>query len=878
MMRDKLQRVEELFHRAAALPIAERLAFLESSDEDPGVRAEVQLLLQHDLESRGTVPLSEDFPALAEARRLLEGAEETPGGLAGQRIGDFTIAGEIGRGGMGTVYEAFQEPLARRVAFKVLPATLALDPVRLERFRREARAMARIRHPNIVQVHEIGEWQSTLYYVMELIDGASLQSILAAARGGRRDGDAEGAIGVAPAASGPPGPEEALRAAERMAELAEGLEQAHAQGLVHRDIKPSNILVRRDGSYVLADFGLVRDAADESLTKSGQLLGTLSYMSPEQLCGRDVDARSDVYSLGVTLFELLTLTRPFEGDSAGELQQAVLREEPPSPRRSNPKLDPCLATIVLRCLEKDPERRYASAGELAADLRRFCRGEPTIARPLPAWEWTWRRAWRRRKQVLTALFVAALLALSAVFLSTRTAGPIAIAILPFANESQDPGAEYITESVPERLRTLLGAVPAFRVKSRNALLRYQGSEVDPLEAGRKLDVDIVLSGRLVEQAEMLALMVKLIDVRGGQELWETRYDRALGDLEAAEEEICRQIASRLRISLFGGADGELRKRHTANPQADIAYRRGRLLYSKQTPESLARSIPRFEEALALDPSFALAHIGLAEAWLALAYFQHPGELYAKARGFTEQALALDPRLGEAHAALGSLQLYQDWNWEAAARSLDRALELNPRCVESFPCFVHIRDVVGEFESAVAYVRLALRYDPESAALQHELGCTLYYAGRYEDSVEQSLEALEMDASLIFAYYNVGRSYGQLGRFEESIATLEKARDLTAGEWNEILAELAHSYARAGRTAEAEAIRRELLERKQTDFVDPYPLAFAHMGLEDKESALAALEEALDILSTWAPWLKVEPKFFRLHSEPRFQALLERLKL
>jgi len=741
--------------------------------------------------------------------------------------------------------------------------------MRLERFRREARATARIRHPNIVQVHEVGESDNSHYYVMELIEGPSLHVVLTQTREHARQGSGK-------KDSPTTDPAYIARVAERVAELAEGLEEAHAQGLVHRDIKPSNILVDRDGRYVLVDFGLVHDVEAESLTGSGQMLGTLSYMSPEQVAGREVDARSDVYSVGVTLFELLTLDRPFPGESAHDIQEAILRKDPPAPRTLNARMGSDLETIILHCLDKSPQRRYSSAGELAADLRRFCRGEPILARPQPVWERVLRRAWRRRTQLATAALLLALVSLVA-FLAWPE-GTLSLAVLPFSDEAADPDTEYLCESIPERLMGMLSTLPDVRVKSRTAVQRYKGQDVDPLVAGRELRADVVLSGRVAQHGDKLVIVVELVDVRHKNQLWGSRYDREIRDLLSTENEICREVAARLRVR-WNGPDAErLDKRRTGSAAADIAYRRGRFLWSQGTPESSTKSIERFQEAIDLDPRFALAHVGMAEAWIALGYFQDPREAFPKAREYAQRALELDPMLGEAHAALGGVRLYLDWDWPEARRHLDRARELNPRCVESFPCFVHCLDALGRPDEAFAYVQHAMEFNPDSVALIEELGCTAYYAGRFEEAVRHSREAIELDEGFVLAYHNLGRAYEQLGKHPESIQTLEKARDITGGEWKDVLAELAHSYARAGRTGEAEAILQDLLERKSAGFVDPYPLAFAYIALGDREKALASLEEALEVKSSWVPWLKVEPKFFGLHSEPRFQALLERLKL
>jgi serine/threonine protein kinase/tetratricopeptide (TPR) repeat protein len=872
-MRDEARRrAEELFQQVVDLAPEERRKLLDRHSQDPVVRAEVEALLAHDAASggSGTASFPDTMPVFGNVLRLVDSLAKGPLLEEAQRLGDYRIVRPIGRGGMGTVYEAIQESLGRKVALKVLPDAAALDPELVERFRREVRATARIRHPSIVPIHEVGEVGNIRYYAMELIDGPSLETAIVEAR--RHAGEAR--------RDSPPSSAGYIKAVvEEMAALCEGLEEAHAQGLIHRDIKPANILVARSGRYVLADFGLVRDTRAETLTRSGQMLGTLSYMSPEQVAGEDAGATTDVYSLGVTLFELLTLERPFAGRSAHEIQSAILHEEPPAPRRRNPRLDRDLETIILHCLEKEPAKRYATAGALAADLRRFLRSEPIVARPQPVWEKASRRMWRHRGRVAVALVFLGLL--SWVALDRLSRQVASVAVLPFVNESAAPEVDYLSDGLTDSLIFRLGQLGGLRVKSRSAVARFRGKDVEPQAAGEALEVDAVLTGRVLRRGgDDILVAVELVGTRTSETLWGERYERRAEslDLQGLEEEISAAIVEKLRVKLTDEGEKQLAKRYTPDPGAYLAYWRGRHVFLRYTEEDIRKSIEYFQQAIDTDPKFALAHVGMAEAHIALGNdFEPPKDVFPVALAHALEAEKLDPMLGEAHAVLGTIRLYYNWDWEAARRELKRALELNPRCAESFPCYLHSLDALGRPEEARRQVEETLvSVDPGSLTIQAELGCTEYYGGRYEEAIAASAGTLKVEETHVPALYNLARAYGQTGRFEEAIRVLEKAR-LASGDASFVLAELGYVHARAGNRARAEEILATLMERRQGGgFVDPYYIAFVHVALGDDDRALDLLREAFDVKSSWVPWLKVEPKFFGLHRDPRFQELLKGL--
>jgi serine/threonine-protein kinase len=865
------RKAEDLFQRVVVLSAAERAEFLDRHSHDPQVRAEVEALLAHDAAcgsaSMGSLP--DTFPMVEDMRGLMDSLARGPLLEGRGQLGDFRIVRQIGRGGMGTVYEAMQERLGRRVALKVLPRAFALDPELVERFRREARATASIHHPSIVPIYEVGEAEGVHYYAMEFIEGPSLDLVITQAREraeeARRSSPATDAAYV-------------QSVIEQVATLAEGLQEAHAQGLVHRDIKPANILVGKNGRYVLADFGLVRDVRADTLTHSGQMLGTLSYMSPEQVSCREVGPPTDVYSLGVTLFELLTLRRFFEGKSAHEIESAILYQEPPSPRKANAKLHRDIETVILHCLQKQPERRYATAGELAAELRRILRFEPIVARPQPLWERVARRAWRQRRRIAAVTVFAALAAAIAYLAWPQRI--TSLAVLPFATESGAPEVEYVSAGLTDSLIFRLGQLPGLQVKSRSVVGRYQGQDVKPQEVGRDLQVDAVLTGRLLRSGEDLTVRVELVNTQTNGTIWGERYERKPEpfDLQELEEDIAAAIVDGLKVVLSGENEQRLRKRHTRDREAYLLYQQGRHLFSKYTEEDFQKCLEYFQRAIDRDPQFALAHVGMAECYIVLGNdFRAPKEVLPLGLDHALQAAKLDPMLGEAHAALGAIRLYYDWDWKAAERELTRALELNPRCAESFPCYLHCLDAMGRPADAKRHVeQTLLNVDPSSLILQAELGCTTYYGRRYDEAIESCQTTLRLQDDYIPALYNLGRAYGQVKKYDEAIQALNRA--LGEVDANFILAELAYVYASSGKREKAEEILAKLLDRKSRGFVDPYIIAFVHIGLGDEDKALESLREALAVRSTWVPWLRVEPKFFGLHADPRFQDLLRGLNL
>ncbi|MBI4605722.1 MAG: protein kinase [Planctomycetes bacterium] len=835
--------------------------------------------------------LGEDLARPPEGTEGAEGTGGGPGDEGGKRLGDYRIVRELGRGAMGVVFEAVQESLGRRVALKVLPGSFAIDPRRIERFHREARATARIHHANIVPVYDVGEQGGNHFYAMEFIDGAPLDQVLAetartrSGAGGRKSSSSADASYIA-------------GAVEQIAGIAEGLEAAHRQGLVHRDVKPSNILVEgaapgpsspeggRGGRYVLIDFGLVHEAEAEALTRSGEMVGTLYYMSPEQVSRGKVDARTDVYSLGVTLYEVLTFRAPFERGSDHETQRAILFEEPVPPRRLNPRINRDLETILLRAMEKNPQRRYASAGELAADLRRFLRYEPIHARPLSAWGKVARRTWRHKRGVGIAalLLVLAGAAVASIF-SRGGIPPSAIAsmaVLPFTNVGGSPEKEYLAAGISEGLTSALSRLPQLYVISSNSVLRFGGGQdVDPVKVGRELRVQAVVTGSVIQVGDGLAVSADLLDVKNGAAIWRREArDQKLSDLIEVEDEIARKISGKLRPDLTQAEKERLGRRLTASWLAHEQYLRGRYHWNRRTETEVRKAIEHFTRAVEKDPRYAPAYAGLAECHLALGAHRNAGAVPAlesmpRAKRAAEQALMIDQGSAEAHTILAKVLLEYDWDFEAAERGFKAAMSLSPSYVEAHHYYSHYAMAMGDVAASERESLRALELQPMDPTLHLHLSWHYFFAGEYDRAREQALEGLRMADNPV-GHVILAWIYHLTGRHEDAVRELELADP--AAKRTDLRAEVAYTYALWGKRDEALKRLGELEELSRKEYVCSYELALVRLALGEKDEALSLLVKAVDERCDYLIYLNVERRVDSLREEPRFREVVRRVGL
>jgi serine/threonine-protein kinase len=754
----------------------------------------------------------------------------------GARLGPFEIGERIGAGGMGEVFRARDTRLGREVAIKVLPASSANDPEALRRFEIEARAAAALSHPNILTVHEVGADGPTRYVVAELVDGAPLR--------------------------GPLAPE---RIAEIGRQICAGLDAAHAKGIVHRDLKPGNLLVARDGAIKIVDFGvakLLEAPAPAGLTEAGAVLGTPGYMSPEQLRGQPVDARSDLFSLGVVLYELFSGRRPFSGPSRADTATATL-ERDPAPLAGAPAW---LQRVVDRCLEKDPARRYQSARELA-----FALESPTASRKLE------RAPGRRRRPIGAALVLVAAVALGVVawrWPRTGAARPIrTLAVLPFEPLVAAQADAALELGMADTLIARLEGLSDLRVRPIGAVRRYAGREVDAVAAGREQRVDAVLHGSIQQAGDTVRVTVRLVTVGDERPLWTERFDTRAAGIFAVQDEIAERVVAALRLRLTGDARARLTRRPTESPEAYRLYLLGRYHLSRWTDDGFWKARDYFQQAIAADPGYALAHAGLADAYHSLSGFNvlPPNQGFPLARQAAEAALRLDDQLAEAHVALATVHLFYDWRWSEAEAEYRRALELNPGSSDAHQMYGYLLVATNRLDEAAAAMQRAHELDPLSLPKICGIGEVLLVSRRFDQAATQFRKALDMDPSFGFGYWALGRALLGQGSLDEAIAAFETSIPLS-GDSPDEPAELARAQALAGRRREALAVVDDLQRRSTRRYIPPTEIATIYAALGDRDQAFAWLERARAEHDSVLVFLQVDPMFDPLRGDPRFAAL------
>ena len=784
----------------------------------------------------------------------------------GTRFGPYEIGAPIGSGGMGEVYRAHDARLDRVVALKVLPTALSTDSQALQRFEREARAIASLNHPNICTIHDVGEAPDasrTRFIVMELLEGETLYQRLER------------------------GPLDTATLIEVTLALSGALDAAHKKGIVHRDIKPSNIFMTSHGPKLL-DFGLATPSvslADASryttknvLTEAGSTIGTVAYMSPEQLRADPLDARTDVFSLGGVLYEMATGAAAFPGNTAPVIASAIL-EKPPRPMREiAPSVPIDLERIVGRALEKDRELRYQSAADLRSDLERLKRDRSA---PVASSRDAHTRPWSRtRRGLLAGVMAAAVLILGAIVYRSLTSASVisSLAVMPFAHESADANTEYLSSGITEGLINSLSQLPGLRVLSRNTVIRYRGRDVDPLVVGRELQVDGVVTGRVIPRGDMLDVQSELVNVTSGAQLWGKRYSRPLSALLTLQEEIAGDISGLLRKTPTGEDERRLAQRRPQDTDAYRLYLRGRYYFDQRTADGIKRSIESFQEAIKRDPEYGLAYAGLANAYVPSDTVLPPPQNVVLAKSAAVKALASDDSLPEVQTAVGRVLQHCDWDWAGAERAFKRAIELDPRYAEAHHMYSHYLVPVGRFEESVNEARIALELDPLDVLLNVHLGWAYLQARRYDESIAQSLKAVAMDPTLEVAQTGLARAYLAKGMYAEALATFQKVVTLAGGVATGPDTYLGYTYALMGRRADALAKLAVLQERYTQRQASAFDLAMLYTGLGETDHAFEWLERAVVERSGGLLQLKAEQMVDTLRSDARFARIIGRLGL
>jgi eukaryotic-like serine/threonine-protein kinase len=792
-------------------------------------------------------------------------AMSVPAPSIGQILGHYRIVEQIGAGGMGVVYLAHDEQLDRDVALKMLPAGTLADEATRTRFRKEALALAKLDHPNVATIHEFGSQNGVDFLVTAYVPGITLDTKIHSG---------------------------ALPEAEVISlgiQLAAGLAAAHEQGVIHRDLKPGNLRLTPDGRLKILDFGLARliepegdDTLTATLSKSQGVTGTLPYMAPEQLRGQKADFRTDIWAAGAVLYEMATGERPFKEQTAPALAADIIHKAPPAPRSLKPDMSPGLEAIIRRCLEKEPEKRYQSANQLAIDLRR-----PQTAGADATSVTTAKFPRRRRRGLIAAggavfCMLALLFALNVGGWRERLLRGIArgriesLAVLPLQNLSRAPDQDYFADGMTEELTTELAQIGGLRVISRTSMMRYKGTQKTLADIAKELGVDAVIEGSVDRSGDEVRISAQLINARTDSHLWARSYRRNLRDILAMQSEVARAIAGEIRVQLTPQEQARLGRLRAVNPAAYEAYLKGRYHWNFHTSDELQKAIAEYQRAIQLDPSYALAYVGLSEAYhiLPLNADAAAQEVLPKAKDAALKALELDPQLSDGHVALAFTLGQYDWDWAGAEREYKRAIELSPNNSVARTYYSRMLTLLSRRSEAIAEAERARELDPMSMTASLLLGEAYSYDRQYDRAAQELAQGLEMNPKFWPLHFFLGQVYEQQGRYADALAELTKAEGPTL----EATSQIGHVYAISGKRAKAEQVLKDLTTRSKQRYVSPVYIARIYAGLGQKDQALEWLEKGYAVRDSHMEIIAVEPTFESLRSDSRFINLLRRLNL
>ena len=744
--------------------------------------------------------------------------------MIGQLLSHYRIVEKLGQGGMGAVYKAEDMKLERTVAIKVLAPELASRADTRERFVREAKSAAALNHPNICSIYEIGEAEEKLFIVMELVEGCTVKERLLS------------------------GPLTMTELVSISLQAAAGLRAAHERGILHRDIKTSNLMLTPDHRVKILDFGLARLDEGSELTRSGMMLGTPAYMSPEQARGEAVDKRSDLWSFGVVLYEMATARLPFGAGTAQALY-AILHKDPPPLRSLRPEIPSRLEALIQKALAKDPATRWQRIEDMIVDLELLREGPSTAFPPR---------------------------------LESPGASPPSsfhsVAVLPFVNMGPDREDDYFSDGLTEEIINALTQIRELRVVSRASVFQFKGMSQDIREVGSKLRVEAIVLGSLRKVGNRLRIGAQLVYAENGYQIWSDRFDREMKDLFDLQDDLTQAIVAELRIRLVGESQRAVLKRRTDNVEAHDLYLRGRYFFNLQTEQTLDKAMGLFEQASKLSSGYALPLVGLADCYTALAWYglQPPNDVMPRAKVALKAALRIDGTEAAAHCLMATVRARYDWDWELASKEFQKTLILGPGFATShFHYALDYLTPLGRLDEALEEIRVAQELDPLSLLISTALGGCLYRQRRYDAAIAQLQATLEMNTDFYHAHWTLARAYEQCGLFAEAVSSFHRTMEI-AGRSPSILAELGHCQGLRGESAAARGILAELRQIRERRYVSRMCDVFVYLGLGETRAALDSLEQAFAERAGPLVWIKVDPRFDRLRSQQRLSEVVGRL--
>ncbi|HKA20039.1 MAG TPA: protein kinase [Blastocatellia bacterium] len=818
----------------------------------------------------------------------------------GSNIGPYKVLDSLGAGGMGEVYLARDTRLGRKIALKFLSVDFTKDEERVRRFQQEARAASALNHPNLITIFEIGEVESVHFISTEFIEGQTLRNRIA------------------------PGRISTIEICDIAIQVASALTAAHTAGIAHRDIKPENIMIRPDGVVKVLDFGLAKltetskpgDATIDPTaptkkavsTDPGVVMGTVSYMSPEQVRGMAIDSRTDIFSFGVVLYEMISGRVPFEGTSFGEVISNILATRPVPLARYADDVPPELERIVSKALAKDRDQRYQTSKDLLIDLKRLKQrldveaefqdsvphewsrdavvgrssGEeksretvsidatPSPVRTTSSAEYIITEIKRHKNATFVVLSIAVIAVAAMTFV--RGGKKIdSVAIIPFSNLTGDPKMESISDEMTEGIINHLFQLQKLRVISYSAVEQYKGQQLDAAAIGRELAVSAVMIGRISKRDDGLTVNAELINASDKTRIWSAQEKPKFSDLAMTFHRFARGVSEKLELALTDAERKEL--------DAEELYETGRSYWNQRTTEGLNKGIDYFEKAVSLKPDYAAAHAGLADCYNMLATYgaKAPGEAFPRAKTEALKALELDDSLADAHVSLAYSLFRGEWNWSEAEREFRQALAINPKSAQAHQWYSNLLVALGRPDEAIAHTKLAQEMDSTSLIIRSHFGFVYFFAHLYDESITTCQKVLELDPTFFAVRRYLGQSYTQKGRYDQAISEFQKAV-VGSGGSALIRAELGHTFGVSGRKDEAEKILGELKQLRTEKYFSPYHLALVYSGLGNKEETFNALERAVEERADYLVFLNVDPRFEWLHQDPRFASLKQRVGL